>query len=77
MPSDDLPPLSGWAVASTVSTSLIGPVVLGILLDVSFGWTPWGTIVGVLFGLFSCLALLIRLQRSRGGSGDTEGGGPQ
>ena len=60
---DDRLPLSGWAVASATSSSLIGPVILGILLDTWLDWKPWATIAGVLLGLLGCLALLIRMNR--------------
>jgi F0F1-type ATP synthase assembly protein I len=48
-------------LASQVGGSLIGPVLVGLILDVQFGWEPWGTLAGVLLGLVSCLMLLIRM----------------
>jgi len=69
MPGDDQVPLSGWAVASVVSSSLIGPVIAGVLIDSATGSKPWGTVVGVLLGLVGCLAMLIRMQNRNQGGG--------
>jgi F0F1-type ATP synthase assembly protein I len=77
MPGDDIQsPLSGWAVASVVSSSLIGPVILGILLDTQLGWAPWGVIGGVLLGLAGCMGMLVRIQNRNSGPGGAAGGSP-
>ena len=65
MNGDDQPPNQGWAIASQVSSSLIGPVILGVVLDSQLGWTPWATIIGIVLGLAGCMTLLIRLANRR------------
>lgn len=79
MPGDEQSPLSGWAVASVVSSSLMGPVILGLLLDWQLGWAPWGTVIGVLLGLLGCLTVLFRMQNRNLDErpGGSQRGGPQ
>lgn len=62
MNGDDRPSMQGWAIASQISSALVGPVVLGVLLDYQLGWTPWATLVGIGLGLFGCMFVLIRMK---------------
>ena len=48
-----------WMFASTAGSSLVAPVILGVLLDINFGWTPWATFVGLALGIISCLGILV------------------
>ena len=74
MPDGNQLPLSGWVVASTISWSLAGPVLLGVYLDWQFGWSPWATVAGVLVGMAACLTLLVRLNNRRKDSPPADGG---
>jgi F0F1-type ATP synthase assembly protein I len=49
-----------WMLAATAGSSLIGTVVAGLLLDVQFGWAPWGTLAGLVIGLVSCVSVLLK-----------------
>lgn len=66
MNGDEQPQMKGWAIASQISSSLIGPVILGVVLDSELGWTPWATLSGIALGLVGCMFLLIRLSNRRG-----------
>ena len=63
MSGGEEPPFSQWAVAAQASSSLLGPVGLGLLLDTQFGWSPWATVTGVIVGFVGCLTLLIRMAK--------------
>ena len=62
MDSDDRPRMQGWAIASQITSALVGPVVLGVLLDSQLGWIPWATLSGIGLGLFGCMFVLIRMK---------------
>ena len=62
----DLPPIQGWVFASQITSSLVGPVLIGLLLDWQLGWRPWGTLAGIGLGLLCMLTVLIVLQRRSG-----------
>ncbi len=49
-----------WLLAATAGSTLVGTVVGGLLLDLQFGWTPWGTLIGLILGCFSCISILMR-----------------
>jgi F0F1-type ATP synthase assembly protein I len=50
-----------------VGTEMVVPTVVGLLLDLKFGWTPWGLLVGVILGLvggfYHMIAILKRLNQ--------------
>lgn len=53
-----------WAVATSVGTELASTVVvcvaIGYWLDKRYLWSPWGTLVGTLFGISYGLFRLVR-----------------
>ena len=49
---------------SQIGLELVAPVVLGVVLDNQFGWTPWGVIVGAILGLVGGFAHLISMLQS-------------
>ena len=48
------------AVASSASSALTGPVLLGLLIDWLAGTMPWFTVGGVLIGMAVLFAVLVR-----------------
>jgi F0F1-type ATP synthase assembly protein I len=70
MPGDNQPAYSQWAIAAQASSTLIGPVVIGLVLDSQLGWTPWATVTGILIGFVGCITLLIQASNR----GDKPGG---
>ena len=53
------PPMAQWAFAATAGSSLVGPVIAGVVLDVEFNWMPWATLIGLGLGIFSCMSILV------------------
>jgi hypothetical protein len=53
-------------IGAQASSALVGPVLLGIILDWQLGWTPYATLAGIGLGMFGMMSLLIRfMKRSR------------
>jgi F0F1-type ATP synthase assembly protein I len=48
------------AVASSASSALTGPVLLGLLIDWLAGTLPWFAVAGVLFGMVALFVVLVR-----------------
>jgi F0F1-type ATP synthase assembly protein I len=47
-----------------VGMEMVAPMGLGIFLDYSFGWTPWGTVIGFVLGFVGGFAhMLMMVQR--------------
>jgi F0F1-type ATP synthase assembly protein I len=56
-----------WAaMAYSASTTLTGPVLLGLLIDWLAGTMPWFLIAGVLVGMVGLFVLLIRMTQPKG-----------
>ena len=36
---------------SQIGFEMVGPIVIGLLLDHYLGWSPWGVIVGAISGM--------------------------
>jgi F0F1-type ATP synthase assembly protein I len=52
----------GRALAmSQVGFEMVGPIILGLVLDHYLGWTPWGLVVGAVLGLFGGLYHLVQI----------------
>jgi hypothetical protein len=50
-----------YVTLAQVGLEMVAPLLLGIWLDYSFGWRPWATLAGVLFGFVGGLVHLILL----------------
>lgn len=50
---------------SQIGLEMVVPIVLGLLADNNFGWSPWGVVVGAILGLVGGLAHLIHLTRKQ------------
>jgi F0F1-type ATP synthase assembly protein I len=46
---------------SQVGFEMVGPIILGLMLDYYLGWRPWGMVAGALLGLCGGLAHLVHL----------------
>jgi F0F1-type ATP synthase assembly protein I len=57
-----------WAAAYSASSTLTGPVLLGLLIDWLAGTTPWFLIGGVFVGMAGLFVLLVRLSQPKGPS---------
>ena len=44
-----------------VGTEMVGPLLVGLLLDWMFGWLPWATVVGAVLGFVGGMAHMISL----------------
>lgn len=53
-------------LGSQLAADLIGPTVIGVVLDWQFGWKPWGTLAGLGLGLMALTYHLILLARELG-----------
>jgi len=54
------------AMAYGASTTLTGPVLLGLLVDWLAGTMPWFLIAGVFVGMAGLFVLLIRMTQPKG-----------
>ena len=65
MQPDQPPPAPNrWVVTyAQLTADLVGPVLLGLLLDWQFGWLPWGTVTGLILGLAISMYHLALLAR--------------
>jgi F0F1-type ATP synthase assembly protein I len=53
--------LGHYVAIAQVGMEMAAPIVIGLLLDYAFGWSPWGIVGGAVFGLIGGLAHLIAL----------------
>lgn len=60
MPGGDQPSPPPWTNAMQAGSALIGPVVLGIVLDLQFDWMPWATLAGIGLGLLVSVTILLQ-----------------
>jgi F0F1-type ATP synthase assembly protein I len=55
---------SFYFALAQVGLEMVAPMVIGILLDRQFGWTPWATVSGFAFGFVGgFLHLLVMLKQ--------------
>jgi F0F1-type ATP synthase assembly protein I len=51
-----------------IGMEMVAPLVVGVFLDLRFGWLPWGTIVGFVLGFvggFVHLLAMLKQQEAR------------
>jgi F0F1-type ATP synthase assembly protein I len=67
-----------YLVLGQVGIEMAAPVVLGVLLDRSLGWTPWLTIIGAVLGFTGGMYHLLSFLKGsgRGDNGGGEQGAP-
>jgi F0F1-type ATP synthase assembly protein I len=53
--------LARYMALSQVGLEIVGPAVLGLLLDSRMGWGPWGLIAGTILGFIGGLVHLVHL----------------
>jgi F0F1-type ATP synthase assembly protein I len=56
------------SIAYSASSTLTGPVFLGLLIDWLAGSLPWCTVGGVFVGMIGLFVLLIRFSQPKGPS---------
>jgi F0F1-type ATP synthase assembly protein I len=76
--SSDRKELGRYLALAQVGFEMVGPIGIGILLDLYLGWSPWGIIGGACVGLCGGLAHLITLTNrpDRSDSSETKREGP-
>jgi F0F1-type ATP synthase assembly protein I len=76
--SSDRRELGKYLALAQVGFEMVGPIGIGILLDVYLGWSPWGIVGGAVVGLCGGLAHLITLtnRQDRVDSSEPKRGGP-
>jgi F0F1-type ATP synthase assembly protein I len=52
-------------VAMSASSTLTGPVLVGVLIDWLAGTFPWVSVAGVLLGMAGLFVLLVRFAQSK------------
>lgn len=56
-----------YMALAQVGTEMVVPTVVGLILDLNLGWTPWaliiGTILGMAGGLYHMMAILKQLNK--------------
>jgi F0F1-type ATP synthase assembly protein I len=53
--------LARYMTIGQVGLEMAVPPAIGIYLDLTFGWSPWGVIIGAGLGLIGGLAHLVHL----------------
>lgn len=53
-----------FALAQT-GLEMVAPIVVGVLLDSKFGWSPWGAAVGAVVGLAGGLTHMVLMVNRR------------
>jgi F0F1-type ATP synthase assembly protein I len=51
--------LGRYFALAQVGLEMVVPVVVGLVLDARFDWSPWGAVVGAVLGLTSGVAHLV------------------
>jgi F0F1-type ATP synthase assembly protein I len=59
--SGDRKEMGRYLALAQVGLEMVVPAGVGVALDYSFGWAPWGVIVGAVLGLIGGMAHLIHL----------------
>jgi F0F1-type ATP synthase assembly protein I len=54
-----------WALAYSVGSTLVGPMFLGLLIDLAVGTMPWLTVVGVFLGMMGAFVTLIKMTKPK------------
>jgi F0F1-type ATP synthase assembly protein I len=50
-----------YAALSQIGLEMVAPIVIGLLLDRSLGWTPWALVAGAVLGLVGGFVHLVHL----------------
>ncbi len=66
MSGGEKPPTPPWVYAAQAGSTLVAPVVLGIILDWQLGWMPWATLAGIGVGLLGSIAILLQAAKRSG-----------
>ena len=63
MPAGPLDPkrLAFYMSLSQIGLEMVGPLVVGLILDDQFGWSPWGAVIGAVIGPVAGLGHLVLL----------------
>lgn len=64
--------LSHYMAIAQVGMEMAAPILVGLLLDYSFGWSPWGVVAGAVFGLIGGLAHLVALSKRQHPNGSSK-----
>ena len=75
----EIPPdpreLGFYFALAQVGLEMVAPMGVGILLDYEFAWSPWGTVVGFVFGFVGgFLHLLVLLKQHNNQNRQPPGG---
>jgi F0F1-type ATP synthase assembly protein I len=65
-PGSDQKQLARYLAMSQVGAEMVGPIVVGLVVDYYFNCSPWGVLVGAVLGLVGGLAHLIQLSKPQG-----------
>ena len=57
--------LGFYITVGQVGLEMVAPLLLGLFLDSTLGWTPWATVSGAALGFIAGLAHLISLLNRR------------
>jgi hypothetical protein len=66
MSRGEKPPAPPWVNAAQAGSTLVAPVVLGVILDWQLGWMPWATLIGVGVGLLGSITILLQAAKRSG-----------
>lgn len=50
-----------YLALAQVGLEMVAPIVIGVVVDVNYGWAPWGIVAGAVLGLVGGLAHMVAI----------------
>jgi F0F1-type ATP synthase assembly protein I len=65
--------VGAYLLLAQVGVDLVAPIIVGLIIDQSLGWTPWATVAGAVLGLVGGLYhLVVIVNRPKNGGAPSE-----
>jgi F0F1-type ATP synthase assembly protein I len=74
--SFDSKEFSRYATYSQIGLEMVGPIILGLIVDHYAGTRPWGVVIGAFLGFFGGIFHLVQLLNKQNRPPSSGPGGP-